>query len=452
MGDSLDMMSIIKSSQALSVELSTSNLIIKVMNIIIENTGAECGLLFLSENDGKTIHLESSIKNGKIKQIHSLISNFKENEKYCSFLFSLSKTIKKTIILNNVENSEYSDNDYLKREKIKSLCIFPIFKGKKYIGSIYLENKTLEGIFDENRKEILQHISSQLAISYENARLYDDMNSLNSSYERFLPKEFLKQLGKGDVRNIKKGDAETKEISVLFSDIRSFTDITEKMNPKESFSFVNEILSYLSPVIAKNNGFIDKFFGDCIMALFPYNVDDSIKCGFEMLNALEIYNEKCRKNFSKVKIGIGIHFGNVMIGTIGDDERIDATAISDTVNTASRVESLTKTLGATFVVTENVIQHSKLFSKNRYIGKYLLKGKEKPISLFHMMNDKNDENIEEFTNGIQLFESGKFEESEKIFSKLNDKTSKYLQNVVKFYKKYSFDNKWCGEIKIDKDG
>ena len=451
-GDSLDMMSIIKSSQALSGELTLSNLITTVMNIIIENTGAELGMLFLSKNGGATDYLESTIKHGKIKQIHKLTTEFKENEKYCSFLMALSKTIKKTITLNNVGTSEYSDNEYLKREGIKSLCIFPIFKGKKYIGTIYLENKSLEGIFDENRKEILQHISSQLAISFENAKLYDDMNSLNSSYERFLPKEFLKQLGKGDVRNIKKGDASTKEMAVLFSDIRSFTDLTEKMNPSESFSFVNEILSYLAPIISKNNGFIDKFFGDCIMALFPYNVDDSINCGFEMLSALEIYNKECRKDVQDVQIGIGIHYGNVMLGTIGAEDRIDATVISDTVNTASRVESLTKALGATFVVTENVLQNCKSIHKNRYIGKYLLKGKEIPMSLFQMLEDKNEENIEEFTNGIQFFESGKFEESEKIFSNLNDKTSNYLEKVVKFYKKYSFNESWSGEIKIDKDG
>ena len=129
-------------------------------------------------------------------------------------------------------------------------------------------HRNLEGAFDESRKEILEQISTQLEISYENAKLYEDMNSLNQSYERFLPIEFLEQLGKGDVRNIKLGDESTKKICVLFSDIRLFTDLTEKLNPKESFSFVNQILSYLAPIISKHNRFIDKFFGVCIINMF----------------------------------------------------------------------------------------------------------------------------------------------------------------------------------------
>jgi class 3 adenylate cyclase len=447
--NAFDMMSIVKASQALSREVTTSGLKKQFMSILIENTGAERGLLFLMDKEDQ--FLECSIVDGHIELIHKATTNIKDNEYCCTFLVNLCKTIKKTIVINNISESEYADNGYMKREKIKSLCIHPIIKGQQYIGSIYLENKTMEGIFDEERREVLGHLSSQIAISHENAKFYDDMQSLNASYERFLPKEFLKQLGKGDVRNIQKGDAATKDICVLFSDIRSFTDLTEKMNPKESFSFVNEILSYLAPIISKNNGFIDKFFGDCIMALFPYSVDDSIKCGHEMLLALEKYNQECRVDLLPVKIGIGIHYGDCMLGTIGAEERIDMTVISDTVNTASRVESLTKTLGATFVVTNEVLQHSKLNYQNRYIGKYLLKGKEIPIALFQILSHDST-NIEEFSKGMECFESRKLIEAENIFEKLKDKTSMYLLNVVKEYKKYSFDENWTGEIKIDKDG
>jgi class 3 adenylate cyclase/GAF domain-containing protein len=448
--ESIDMMSIIKASQALSVELTTSSLIVKVMGIIIENTGAQNGLLFVNGSQGEI--LEVSMKSGTLKKIQKSTDLIKENDMYCNFLYSLAKTMKKTIIINDIPHSQYSENPYLLREKVKSLCIHPIIKGNKHIGMIYLEHNSLEGTFDEARKEILEHISSQIAISYENAKLYEDMNSLNLSYERFLPKEFLKQLGKGDIRNVKKGDAATKKISVLFSDIRSFTDLTEKMNPEESFSFVNEILSYLAPIITKNNGFIDKFFGDCIMALFPYNVDDSVNCGFEMLKALKEYNKECRKELSPVRIGIGIHYGDCMLGTIGDDERLDATVISDTVNTASRVESLTKTLGATFVVTESILQNTNSIYKNRYIGKFLLKGKEIPMPLFHMIDEDSQVNVEKFTQGIQFFESGKFREAENIFSSLDDQTSKYLQEVSQVFGNYSFGVEWNGEIKIDKDG
>jgi class 3 adenylate cyclase/GAF domain-containing protein len=447
--DSLDMMSIIKASQALSVELTSSNLIKKVLGIIKENTGAERCLLIMAK--GKDFRVTASIdKKGVVEELNS---NMKKYDQYCSALVEISIAMKKQIILNNAKHSEYSENSYFKKNGIKSLFIHPIIKKNILVGLIYLENKSLEGIFNNNRKIILEHIGSQLSISYENAQLYDEMNSLNKSYERFLPKEFLHQLGKGDVRNIKKGDAVVKNMCVMFSDIRNFTDLTENMNPEESFSFINGILSYLTPIISKNHGFIDKFFGDCIMALFPNEVDDSIKCGFEMLEALERYNFECRKNISKVSIGVGIHYGDVMVGTIGDDGRIDATVISDTVNTASRVESLTKTLGANFVVTEDLLIGSKSNFKNRFIGKYLLKGKKNSVSLFQMLNEQHvvEEN---FIKAIHLFESRKFHQAHELFTKLkeNDFTSKYLENVSKTYENYNFSDNWSGEIKIDKDG
>jgi class 3 adenylate cyclase len=290
-------------------------------------------------------------------------------------------------------------------------------------------------IQDQQKKKEIEHI-----------------NQLNISYKRFLPEEFLKLLGKGDIQKVKKGDAISKNISVLFSDIRNFTSLTENMNPEESFSFINQILEYLTPIISKNNGFVDKFVGDCIMALFPHNVDDSIKCGYEMLNVLKIYNAECRSNTFPVEIGIGIHFGNVMIGTIGTENRMDSTVISDAVNTASRVESLTKSLGATFIVTEDLISQSKQNFKKIPIGKFLLKGKKLPMSLYQMLDPESTIDMNLFENGIHLFNSKQFEKAELLFESSKENIAKYLKNVSGYYKNFIFDDNWSGEIKIDKDG
>jgi class 3 adenylate cyclase len=280
----------------------------------------------------------------------------------------------------------------------------------------------------------------------------ESINQLNISYKRFLPEEFLKILGKGDIQKVKKGDAISKNISVLFTDIRNFTSLTESMNPEESFSFINQILEYLTPVISKNNGFVDKFVGDCIMALFPDSVDDSIKCGHEMLNVLKVYNAECRSSTSPVEIGIGIHFGDVMIGTIGTENRMDSTVISDTVNTASRVESLTKSLGATFVVTKDLLSHSKENFKKIPIGKFLLKGKKHPMTLFQMFDQESTVDIKLFEDAFTLFESKEFEKAEILYKSSKENVSNYLTKVAGYYKHFQFDENWSGEIKIDKDG
>ena len=446
--ESLDMLSVVKTSQALSSEIETSNLIKKVMSILMENMGAEKGVLIMTGNED---FIKAKADGNEIKLMNEIATN--HTDLYCSTLFNLVKVKKKNLIIDNASQSEYSKSSYISKWNVKSLLITPIIKGNQLMGIIQLENNSIEGAFTDNRRNVLVHITSQLAISYENANFYENIKSLNDSYERFLPKEFLKQLGTDDVRTVKKGDSITKEISVLFTDIRSFTNITEKMNSKESFSFINDILSYLAPVISANNGFIDKFFGDCIMALFPYSVDDSVKCGLELLTALEKYNIDCRATLEPVRIGIGIHYGDVMIGTIGDEDRIDATVISDTVNTASRVESLTKTLKSTFVVTESIIENVKDNSIFNYrpLGKFLLQGKEKPMKLYQIIPTELKKQ-EEFTKGIVLFEQREFEKAKEIFLKLNDPTCEYFQNVCEVYENYSFPNNWNGEIKIDKDG
>jgi class 3 adenylate cyclase len=444
--NSLDMMTIIKSSQALSGELTTSNLIKQVMIIIKENTGAESGAFIMIENDQLFVISKISMDG----EVNSQKVPLEKSQNVCSNLVKIALVSKKPIYLNDVKKSEYSKDSYITTNSIRSLCIYPIVKGKNIVALFYLENKSLEGIFDENRKQLLGHIGSQLTISYENATLYEDMNSLNQSYERFLPKEFLKQLGKGNVRNINKGDSSTKKMSVLFTDIRNFTTITEKMNPTESFQFINDILAYLSPVVSKNFGFVDKFVGDCIMALFPHEVDHSVNCGFELLEALEKYNQEIRIGQPKIQIGIGIHYGDVMLGTIGDEERIDATVISDTVNTASRVENFTKTLGATFLVTDAVLTNCKSVQNSRYIGKYLLKGKNHPMMLHHMIG--NDIEKDNFKKAVDLFEKKEFQEAQELFQNIGDHTSKYLENISKSYKYYKFDDNWNGAIQIDKDG
>jgi class 3 adenylate cyclase len=445
--DSLDMISIVKTTQALSVELTLSTLITQVMKIVLENVGAEKGVLMMIDKD------ELVVKALADPSTVTLMNDSMENCRniLCNTLIDITKATKKEIILENASNSSYSQNAYILRNHSKSIFVHPILKGKNLIGIIYLENNSIEGTFNVNRKIALGHISSQLAISYENATLYEKVFTLNKSYERFLPKEFLNQLGKGDVTKIKKGDATTKKMSILFSDIRGFTNLTEKLNSEESFSFVNDILSHLAPIISKNNGFIDKFLGDCIMALFPYHVDDSVKCGIEMTQELEIYNNTFRKGLPPVQMGIGINYGSCMIGTLGAEERLDGTVISDAVNTASRVESLTKALGAPFVVTKEVIDNLTIKHPNRCIGKYLLKGKEIPMTLYQFMPDSTVD-LQMFDIGLKEFSNQHFSKAKKIFDLVGDNTSTYLSKVCDLYNGFEFPTDWRGEIKIDKDG
>lgn len=142
-------------------------------------------------------------------------------------------------------------------------------------------------------------------------------------------------------------------MSVLFANIRSFTSLSEKMTPADNFKFINAYLSRMQPVINQHHGFIDKYIGDAIMALFSGDADNAVQAGIAMLQKLAEYNQsRQRSGYVPIQIGIGINTGLLMLGTVGGEERMDGTVISDAVNRASRIEGMTKMYGATLLITE----------------------------------------------------------------------------------------------------
>lgn len=168
-----------------------------------------------------------------------------------------------------------------------------------------------------------------------------------NSFERFVPSKFIDLLDKQNVSEVRLGDSKLKNMSVLFTDIRSFTNLSEKMTPEENFKFLNSYLKRMEPIITNQKGFVDKFIGDAIMALFEDKTGDSsadraLSAAIGMRRALGEFNGH-RKNsgFEPLEIGIGINFGSLVLGTVGSSNRLSTTVIGNTVNLAARLESLT---------------------------------------------------------------------------------------------------------------
>jgi len=206
------------------------------------------------------------------------------------------------------------------------------------------------------------------------------------SIRRFLPESFLKLLGKVDINDIALGDQTEKEMTIVFTDIRNFTALSERLTPKENFDFLNSYLKRMGPIIRAHNGFIDKYIGDGIMALFPESPTDAVRACIEMLKELEFYNQHREKqNYSKIAIGMGIHFGYLMLGLVGEEERLDGTVVSDSVNIASRLESLTKTYHCSIIASDDVrtrvADDSIRFTE---LGSVEVKGKGKPVSIYRV--------------------------------------------------------------------
>ncbi|MGF1534978.1 MAG: ATP-binding protein, partial [Elainellaceae cyanobacterium] len=189
-------------------------------------------------------------------------------------------------------------------------------------------------------------------------KIHLELSKTSLAYARFVPHEFLNLLGRDRILDVKLGDQKQANMTIMFADIRSFTALSEQMTPKESFEFLNSYLAEVSPVIRQYGGFVDKYIGDAVMAIFPNAPDDAIQAAISIQRQVSQYNQARQAGGeAAIAIGIGIHTGSLILGTIGEEERMESTVISDAVNLAARLEKLTKLYGAGIIVSAQTLAH-----------------------------------------------------------------------------------------------
>ncbi len=249
---------------------------------------------------------------------------------------------------------------------------------------------------------------------------------LTEAYQRFVPKQLLTNLNKDSILDVQLGDQVQKEMSILFSDIRSFTTLSESMLPEENFKFVNTYLSKMGPIVRENNGYIDKFIGDAIMALFEKSPDDAVRTSVNMLDALREYNKvRIREGNDPIRIGIGVNTGMMMLGTLGESDRMEGSVISDAVNIAARLEGLTKLYKTPLLISgETLLKIDDSIFETRLIDKVAVKGKVKPIMVHEVLNGETPDLREikfsmlpNFKKCFELYQNQKFENALELFRK-----------------------------------
>ena len=218
---------------------------------------------------------------------------------------------------------------------------------------------------------------------------FDRITTLNESTIRFVPVQFMEQLGVSDITKMKLGDNVQRNISVLFFDIRYFSINSEMMTARENFKLINNILGIAGPIIRKHNGFVDKYIGDAAMALFVNGID-AVRAGIELYKTLVI-DEKTRVEIGVdvINIGVGVHTGNVMMGIVGENERLSSTVISENVNLASRVEGLSKQTGSGLLITRdtmNQLAGNESEFTYRFLGMIQAAGVNEVVGLFDMFD------------------------------------------------------------------
>jgi class 3 adenylate cyclase/HAMP domain-containing protein len=253
------------------------------------------------------------------------------------------------------------------------------------------------GILTKNFNRMVQEINNYV----------ERIEFIVDSFSRFVPKHFANILQKESILDVKEGDATEKDLAILFNDIKNFSTLAEMMSVKETFEFLNIYFEIMSPIILKYRGFIDKFIGDEIMALFDCNPDFPLDAAIEMRLRLKEFNEKIKHlNLPTVDMGIGIHYGKVVLGTVRSQERLDTTVVGDTVNTASRIQQLTRVLKTPILITDSVKEKLKNIDKYylRKLQKVRVKGKKEPVQIYECFNVDSGEQIEKKLQTLQKFE------------------------------------------------
>ncbi|HEY1728394.1 MAG TPA: adenylate/guanylate cyclase domain-containing protein [Candidatus Baltobacteraceae bacterium] len=256
------------------------------------------------------------------------------------------------------------------------------------------------------------------------AAMRQHIREYNESATRFIPREFMSQLGRLDIKSLQLGDHAEETMTILFSDIRSFTTLSGGMTPEETFKFVNSYLTRIGPIIRDYHGFIDKYIGDAIMALFPESPRQAIEAAVAMQKRVVVYNEeRFRAGYPPVAIGIGVHSGDLMLGTIGETQRFETTVISDAVNIASRLESLTKTFGVLILASSTVMSEvDPTRVPSRRLGDVQVKGATHPVTIYDVFAADPPDLLEhkiktrdEFDLGRMAYAHGEFTEAYRYF-------------------------------------
>ncbi|NNM67498.1 MAG: adenylate/guanylate cyclase domain-containing protein, partial [Spirochaetales bacterium] len=285
----------------------------------------------------------------------------------------------------------------------------------------------------------------------------DQLDSTNRSLARFVPDGFLTSLGKTNITEVQLGQQALSKMVVMFADIRRFTALADQLPPEKTFRLLNSYYSRVGPVIRQHGGFIDKYMGDGFMALFPYKPDEGLQAAVDLQRAVQVYNfHRANFNYPSLSVGCGVHAGPLVIGTIGEESRMDTTVISDVVNLSSRLEGLTKIFGTGTMVALpflDTLEQPENFHW-RYAGVVRMYGKKVGLEVAHVWDGLPDEDCElyaqqkaTFEEGVYLYRTGQLAQAEEAFLEVlsrhpGDLGARHYANRSKLLREFGLPENW----------
>ena len=334
------------------------------MDMIREAMNVEAGSLLFLENDELEIAVAFNIKIKSLKKFR-----LKIGQGIAGYVAARGKSI----MVNDIEKSPhfFPMVDESSGFQTRSALCVPMVSQGKVIGVIEVLNK-ISGEFDTNDKDLLQSIATSVCIALENARLYKETVSMaeqerdiRQMFQKFVPKQVLDKIIY-NTENDKPQIEELKTLTLLNIDIRGFSELSRHIGSQKTVSLLNNFFSVMGDIVFKHYGIVDKYLGDGFLALFGAPVsstedaDNAITAGFEMKKSLAAVNRYLEKKFgTTVQMGISIHTGEVVVGNIGFEKKMDYTVIGDPVNTVFRLQHLTKSFPNGILISENTLRAAR---------------------------------------------------------------------------------------------
>lgn len=365
-----------KISSILDIKELFHHIIKDIFDLFIESDRA---LVFLMK-DGK-MQPEIFMKNGQEYPI--------EEATYSKTIMSMATEEKHGFVATDLGSGQDIDRSKsIVMLNLQCTMIVPFIVDNEIFGLIQLDSTKKINAFTEDDLKMLSGISNQVAINIKNRLLIDEMNAqskIKGSLERYLGPKMVNHLIDNKINLDQKG--EERFVTVLFSDIRGFTNMSEKLKPTQIIEILTIYFSQMTNIIFKFDGFIDKFIGDAIFSIFgiPLYQEDHTDCALqsaiEMQKQLVKINEEFFEPLGiKVNVGIGINTGNVVYGNIASMERPEVTVLGDTVNISSRLCSLAR--GGEIYISEGVRKNLKGNYEMENLGATSLKGKEEKVTVY----------------------------------------------------------------------
>lgn len=368
--------------------------------------------------------------------------------------------------------------NFLKRQEAEALFKAEILRQAAYIEQVgKVTTAASEVEKDAFRPDTIEEVASRDDELGQLARVFTQMvqtvkarekeltnankqlESLLQAYGRFVPHEYLRFLRKEAITDVHLGDHVSKVMAVMFSDIRSFTTISETMTPQENFNFVNAYLKRVSPEIRSHYGIIVKFLGDGMMAVFPDGADDAVAAGVAKHKRVQEYNiERAQKGYLPLQVGMGIHVGHMMLGMVGEENRMQGDAFSDNVNLTARLEGLTKFYGVSLLISQQTLEHLSHPEKYqiRFLDRAIVKGRNEPLSVYEVLDAEvgsirtlKQETIADFESGLENYRQGKLEPAKNDFERVlavnkSDKTAELYLQRVNYLMQHGVPDNWDG--------